>query len=316
MGVMWDFVKAMCVETFPPKAKWTIENVPSLKGKVFIVTGGNSGLGLETTKVLVTRGAKVYMASRSEERAKQAIAEVGRETGQLPIFLKLDLADLDSVKAAAEEFLRAETRLDVLYNSGGVMIPPIGDVTKQGYDLQFGTNVLGHFYLTKLLIPTLINTAKNSPDHHARVITISSGAHHLHGLDFNTLKDGPARRKMSPDSLYAQSKYGNVVFGKELAKRFGDQGIVSISLNPGNIHTNLQKRMGSFQKRMVSFMMYPVRPNGITTHLWAGTASETASFNGKFLIPWARVGTPRADSQDPKIGRELWAWLEEQVANR
>ncbi|KAF8883529.1 NAD-P-binding protein [Infundibulicybe gibba] len=316
MGVMWDFMKAMWVETFPPKATWTIQDVPSLEGKVFVVTGGNSGLGLETIKVLVSRGAKVYMASRSEEKAKQAISEVEKETGKSPVFLKLDLADLDSVKAAAEEFLKAETRLDVLYNSGGVMIPPIGDVTKQGYDLQFGTNVLGHFYLTKLLLPTLIETAKNSSDHHARVITISSGAHHLHGLDFNALKDGPARKKMTPESLYAQSKYGDVVFSKELAKRYGDQGIVSISLNPGNIHTNLQQRMGSFQKQMVSFMMYPARPNGITTHLWAGTAPETAAFNGKFLIPWARVGTPRKDSQDPKTGQELWTWLEEQVANR
>jgi NAD(P)-dependent dehydrogenase (short-subunit alcohol dehydrogenase family) len=315
MGVIWDFVKAMAVESFPPKPKWTADQVPSLEGMVFIVTGGNSGIGLETIKVLVSRGAKVYMASRSEEKAHQAISEVEKETGKKPVFLKLDLADLDSVKAAAEDFISKETRLDVLYNSGGVMIPPMTELTKQGYDLQFGTNVLGHFYLTKLLLPTLISTANLTPDGSARVITISSGAHHLHGVDYNTLKDGDARSKAGTQALYAQSKYGDVVFARELARRYGDKKIVSISLNPGNINTNLQRNISSFQKRFIGFMMYPVAPYGIATSLWAGTAPETAEFNGKFLIPWARLGTPRKDTQDPKIGKELWDWLEEQVSD-
>ncbi|KAF8988889.1 NAD(P)-binding protein [Cyathus striatus] len=314
MGVWWDFIKSMCVETFPPKAKWTTEQVPKLDGKVFIVTGGNSGLGLATVQVLSKHGAKVYMASRDENKAKAAIEIVEKETGSRPLFLKLDLADLISVKEAAQEFLRLENRLDVLYNSGGVMIPPLTDLTKQGYDLQFGTNVLGHFYLTKLLLPTLVSTAKSSPDGHSRVITISSGAHHLHGIDYKTLKDGPARSKESPDSLYAQSKYGDVVFAKELYRRYASDGIVSLSLNPGNITTNLQQHLGSFQKKMISFMMYPIYPNGVATHLYAGTSPDAVNLNGKFLIPWARVGSPRKDSQDPKIGQELWDWLEEQVS--
>ncbi|KAF8991688.1 NAD-P-binding protein [Cyathus striatus] len=285
MGVWWDFIKSLCVETFPPKAKWTIDQVPKLDGKVFIVTGGNSGLGLATVQ-----------ASRDENKAKAAIDVVEKETGSRPLFLKIDLADLNSVKEAAQEFLRLESRLDVLYNSGGVMIPPLTDLTKQGYDLQFGTNVLGHFYLTKLLLPTF------------------SGAHHLHGINYKTLKDGPERSKETPDSLYAQSKYGDIVFAKELYRRYASDGIVSLSLNPGNINTNLQQHLGSFQKKMIAFMMYPIYPNGVATHLYAGTSPDAVNLNGKFLIPWARVGSPRKDSQDPKIGQELWDWLEEQVS--
>ncbi|KAF8975505.1 NAD-P-binding protein [Cyathus striatus] len=305
MGVWWDFIKSLCVETFPPKAKWTIDQVPKLDGKVFIVTGGNSGLGLATVQVLSKHGAKVYMASRDENKAKAPLTR--------PLFLKIDLADLNSVKEAAQEFLRLENRLDVLYNSGGVMIPPLTDLTKQGYDLQFGTNVLGHFYLTKLLLPTLVSTAKSSPDGHARVITISSGAHHLHGINYKTLKDGPERSKETPDSLYAQSKYGDIVFAKELYRRYASDGIVSLSLNPGNINTNLQQHLGSFQKKMIAFMMYPIYPNGVATHLYAGTSPDAVNLNGKVNQGGLRLG-PAQDSQDPKIGQELWDWLEEQVS--
>ncbi|TDL19930.1 NAD-P-binding protein [Rickenella mellea] len=316
MGVIWDFMVSMMVESFPPKPKWTAENIPELGGKVIIMTGGNSGLGLEATKVLLNHGAKVYMATRNKEKAQDAIKEIARDTGKEPIFLQLDLADLDSVKRAADEFLSKETRLHVLYNSGGVMIPPVENITSQGYDLQFGTNVLGHFYLTKLLLPTLVETAKVSADGVARVVNVSSGAHHLHKLSYDSLKDGPVRKNMSAEMLYAQSKFGVVVFARELARRYGDQGIVSIAMNPGNINTNLQRRVTGFQKSMINWMLYPIVPNGIVTHLWAGTAEETEAYNGKYLIPWARVGKPRADTQDPKTGEELWKWLDAQVVGR
>jgi len=317
MGVLWDFIVSMCKESFPPKPTFTIDDVPDLSGKVVLMTGGNSGLGLETTKVLLNHGAKVYMGARDKTRALEAIEEVKKATGKEPIFLQLDLADLDSVQAAAQTFVKNETRLDILYNSGGVMIPPISELTKQGYDLQFGVNVLGHFYLTKLLLPVLTATAQLDPHgSKARVVTISSGAHHLSGISYDCLKDTPQRSKMTPEGLYSQSKFADVVFARELARRYGDRGIVSIAMNPGNIRTNLQRRVTTVQKTMISFMLYPVVPNGIVTHLWAGTAKETEDYNGKYLIPFARVGEPRKDTQDPKVGEDLWKWLEEQLAGR
>jgi retinol dehydrogenase 12 len=148
------------------------------------------------------------------------------------------------------------------------MIPPLQELSKQGYDLQFATNVLGmlrlhrlkgiiltilegHFYLTKLLLPTLIATAKTSPEGVARVISVSSGAHHGHSISYDTLRQSVARQRMSTETLYAQSKFGVVVFAKELARRYGDEGIVSISLNPGNMKTPLQRQVANWQKRLI-----------------------------------------------------------------
>ncbi|VDB95595.1 unnamed protein product [Peniophora sp. CBMAI 1063] len=311
MGVVWDFIVSMMRESFPPKPTWTAEDIPDLTGKVVIMTGGSSGIGYEASKVLLSKGATVYIACRNPDIS--TLDEVKGKPGAK--FLRIDLADLDSVQAAAQEFLRSESRLDVLYCSGGVMIPPVDQLSAQGYDLQFAVHVLGHHYLLKLLLPVLQQTAKLDTAQKPRVIAVSSGAHHLHKLDFDTLKDGPARRKVSTEGLYAQSKFGTVVWAKELGRRYGDE-LVSLSLNPGNVATNLQRRVTGFQRAMISWMLHPVVPNGIVTHLYAGFAQETADCNGKYLIPWARVGKPRADTQDPKVGEALWDWLEAQIAGR
>ncbi|KAJ7215167.1 NAD-P-binding protein [Mycena rebaudengoi] len=315
MGITWDLIMSMISESYPPKPTFTLQDVPDLSGQVIIVTGGNSGIGFETAKELVTHGATVYIATRNRSKAEEAINTIFKDTGKSPVFLELDLADLDSVAKAAKTFLEKESRLDVLYNSAGVMIPPIAQTTRQGYDLQFGL-VLGHFYFTKLLLPLLLSTAQATPGGKTRIISVSSGAHHFTGLNFATFKDGPERQKRSTHALYAQSKFGVVVLAAELARRYGDQGIVSIAINPGNVATPLQREIKGFQASIASLMLHPLRPNGIITHVWAGTAPETAEYNGKYLRPWARLGKARRDTQDPTIGRELWTWLSEQVEGR
>jgi len=192
------------------------------------------------------------------------------------------------------------------------MAPPIDQLTADGYDLQFGTNVLGHFYFTTLLLPTLLAAAKSSPELGGRVVNTSSVGHLFNNLDFNTFKDGPARKKMGTQLLYCQSKYGNVVFASELARRYGDQGIVSTSLHPGSVKSDLQ-RYGSFIQRFFSDIFLPESSYGALTQLWAGTSPEGRNLNGKYLIPWARVGSAREDTQDGTTSKELWIWLEEQV---
>ncbi|KAG1751095.1 hypothetical protein EDB19DRAFT_1675262 [Suillus lakei] len=299
-------------QSFPPKSNFGVDDIPDLTGKVIIVTGANTGIGKETAKALLAHNAKVYVAARSQEKAEVAIKDLKDSTGKEALFLKLDLADLKSVKASAEEYLSKETKLDVLYNSAGVMFPPKDWLTADGYDLQFGTNVLGHFYFTKLLLPTLIATAKSAPDGKARVITTSSSAHFLQGLTFSAFTDSPARKKMSTSELYGQSKTGNVVQAFELARRYSSDGIVSIPLNPGNIKTDLARHMPSFLRSIMNLFLYDVE-HGALTQLYAGTVAEAVESNGKYLVPWARAGPTRKDARDPKIGEALWEWLEEQV---
>jgi len=300
-------------QVFPPKSKFNVEDIPDLTGKVIIVTGANTGIGKETAKALLAHNAKVYIAVRNEEKAKSAIAELKEQTGKEAFFLKLDLADLESVKSSAEEFISKETELHVLFNNAGIMMTPIEQLTTQGYDLQFGTNVLGHFYFTKLLLPTLLATAKISPDVKVRIVNTASLTHvRCSGIDFNTFKEGPARKKKGTEWLYSQSKLGNILVSNEFARRYGDQGIISTSLHPGIINTDLKRHMSSFLQFMIGALL--VSPSfGALTQLWAGTSPQGEELNGKYLIPWARVGEATSAANDAKASAELWTWLEEQV---
>ncbi|KAI0644742.1 NAD-P-binding protein [Trametes meyenii] len=297
----------------PPKAKWGISDIPNLSGKVMIVTGGNAGVGKETVKALLAHNAKVYMASRNETKALVAIAELQRETGRQATFLKMDLADLKSVKAAAQEFMSKETKLHVLYNSGGVMFPPVEQLTADGYDLQFGTNVLGHFYLTQLLIPLLLSGVSHSPEGKARVINTSSVGHaSASGIDFDTLRGHPKRKKMGTQKLHFQSKFAMVVFSNELHRRYGDQGLISVSLHPGNLKTDVQRHVSSIEKVLSAPLLHSASM-GALTQLWAGTSVDGLALGGEYLIPWARLGTAREETQNVRLGQKLWAWMEEQV---
>ncbi|OBZ71391.1 ATP phosphoribosyltransferase [Grifola frondosa] len=315
MGNIWSELKnniwPIAVQSFPPKSKFSTDQIPDLTGRVIIVTGGNTGVGEQTIKALLERNAKVYMASRSKDKADAAIAELKALTGKEAIFLELDLSSLASIRKAANEFLSKEKELHVLFNNAGVMSPPMDTLTADGYDLQFGTNVLGHFFFTELLIPALIAGKETSPDHHTRVITTSSSASYLSTINWDTFRDGPARRKLSPQQLYNQSKFANIVIAREVAKRYAEQGIISISCNPGNLMTNLQR---SAPPMVIAIVVVLSLANRIRrTHAaLGGTMPEALNYNGKFLIPWARVGECRAEATDPEIGERLWNWCQEQ----
>ncbi|KAG9041745.1 hypothetical protein FS837_011813 [Tulasnella sp. UAMH 9824] len=221
-------------EVFPPKSHFDPQrDMPDLTGKVVIVTGGNNGIGKETVKELLKKNAKVYLAARSRERGEAAVKELHAATGKTAQFLELDLASLDKTTASAKEFMSKENALHILFNNAGVMKTPIDELTAEGYDLQWGTNTLGHAHFTICLIPALLEGAKTSSDGKARVVNVSSDAAYGSCINWDTLRDGPERRKLSPLSLYFQSKFGNYVFSCELARRYGDQGIISNALSPG-----------------------------------------------------------------------------------
>jgi retinol dehydrogenase 12 len=189
-------------------------------------------VGKELAQILYSHNAKVYVAARSEEKAKRAIelieAAFPKSTGQL-IFLHLDLDDLTTIKKSAEEFLSKEKKLDVLWNNAGVMIPPQGSKTKQGYELQLGTNNLAPFLFTKLLTPILASTAKMSPPGTVRVVWVSSGAAQsfspTNGVDMDNLdykNDKAAWHK------YGVSKAGNYLHSVEYARRYQGDGLISV----------------------------------------------------------------------------------------
>ncbi|TBU29866.1 NAD(P)-binding protein [Dichomitus squalens] len=304
---------AVIAQAFPPKPQFSIEEIPDLAGRVVIVTGGNTGIGKETVKVLLQHGAKVYLAARSKDKALAAIENLRSETGNEAIFLEMDLTRLSSVKKAAEEFLSKEHELHILFNNAGVMIPPVELTTSDGYDLQFGINVVGPFYFTQLLMPALVAGSKTSPDHHARIITTSSSAAYLDTLHWDTFKDGPARRQQTTQALYAQSKLADVIVAREFAKRYADQGIIAMSVNPGNIRSDLHRNIPPFVRKLLfAVWLWPI-PYGALTQLWAGTMPEALNYNGEFLIPWARPGKCRAEAYDLQIGQRLWNWLEEEL---
>ncbi|KIJ18178.1 hypothetical protein PAXINDRAFT_9260 [Paxillus involutus ATCC 200175] len=311
MGVAHSFLNEIL---FPPKPLFTEDSVPDLSGKVALVTGANAGIGKETARVLLAKNAKVWIACRDVSKGEAALKELKERTGRDAHLLKLNLSNLKSIKDSAEEFSRQENQLHILFNNAGVMGPPIEMLTDDGYDLQFGTNVLGHFYLTKLLLPTLISTAKSSSEGTVRVVNTSSNVHWLSGLRFDTFKDGPKRRAINPYRLYGQSKTGNIVFSAELHRRYRDQGIISISLNPGGIKTELQRHRSALAQRLNSMILLWDISYGPLTQLYAGTSPEAATMSGQYLIPWARIGAPRANTQNPQLGKELWTWLEDQVA--
>ncbi|KAG9018075.1 hypothetical protein FRB90_012371 [Tulasnella sp. 427] len=299
-------------EVFPPKSHFEPErDISDLTGKVVIVTGGNNGIGKETVKQLLKKNAKVYLAARSQERGEAAIAELQSATGKIAHFLELDLASLDKTTMSAKEFMSKEKGLHILFNNAGVMKTPMDDLTADGYDLQWGTNTLGHAHFTLCLLPALLEGAKSSPDGKSRVINVSSDAAYGSGIKWETLKDGPERRKLSPLGLYFQSKFGNYVFSCELARRYGDQDIISNALSPGHIITDLQRNIPRLILTLTNWTRHPV-DKGALTQLWAGASPETADFNGKWFVPWARERRFLGHQNEAELGPKLWEWIEEQ----
>jgi retinol dehydrogenase-12 len=189
-------------------------------------------VGKELVQILYSRNAKVYVAGRSSENASKAIASiqaaVPKSKGILE-FLHLDLDDLTTIKKSADEFLSKETKLDVLWNNAGVMVPPQGSKTKQGYELQLGTNNVAPFLFTKLLIPILQSTAKTAAPGSVRVVWVSSSAAESFApkgiIDFNNLD---YKVDKAAFTKYGISKGGNILHATQFAKRYGGDGIISV----------------------------------------------------------------------------------------
>ncbi|KAJ7612015.1 NAD(P)-binding protein [Mycena polygramma] len=303
---------------YPPKPQWWQKDIPDLTGKVMLVTGAKGGIGKETVKALLQHNAKVYLAARGREDTEKVIHELEKITGKTAIFLELDLASLASTKRAAEEFLSKEKELHVLFNNAGVMWPKLELLTQDGYDLQWGVHVVGTHLFTKLILPALFAGAQSSSDGKARIVTTSSSAAYLEDdIHWDTFKPGPARTKYGSTKLYYQSKLAQVIWSRQLAKRYGDKNIFSISLNPGNLRTDLQRYQSPIAYFFFKTMLHPVDPYGPLTQLYGGTSEQVLKSKNEagnqFLIPWAREGPMPPGALKSGVGQRLWEYLETEV---
>ena len=247
-----------------PSRKWTAREIPDQSGRVSVVTGSNTGIGLETAAALARHGAHVVMACRDQGKGRAAAARIAADgaSGTLDVMV-LDLADLASVRSFCDAFHERYDRLDLLINNAGVMWPPASK-TVDGFELQFGTNHLGHFALTGRLLDLLRRTSGS------RVVTVSSVSHRVGTIDFDDLHW--ESRPYHANRAYGQSKLANLLFAYELQRRLDRTGIgtMSVAAHPGYTGTDLQRYSGLLRLLNPVLAMRPWR--GALPTLYAATA--------------------------------------------
>jgi NAD(P)-dependent dehydrogenase (short-subunit alcohol dehydrogenase family) len=272
-----------------------------LGGRTFLVTGGNTGIGRATAAALAARGGRVWITARSEAKGQEAVDSIRAAAGDGG-FLPLDLADLDSVRGCAAAFLELGEPLHVLVNNAG--LGGRRGVTRQGFELAFGVNHLGHFLLTSLLLGCLADGAPS------RVVNVSSDSHYsARGVDFDAVR----RRTRSLTGLpeYAVSKLCNVLFSQELARRVAGTGVTTYALHPGVVASDMWRRVPWPVRPLVTRRLLTVE-QGAQTSLYCATSPSVAGKTGKFYDKCAE----RAPSEvaTPELGRVLWEKSEAWVA--
>ncbi|KAL7916826.1 NAD(P)-binding protein [Trichoderma velutinum] len=316
-------------EFYPPKPTFTDRDLQDLGGKVYLITGGTSGIGFVLAKILYSKHAKVYITSRSAASGEKAISEIKKSAessrGELR-YLTMDLSDLETVAPAVKSFLAQETLLNAVWFNAGVMRVPSGSVTKQGYELQWGTNVVGHFVLNKLLMPILLATAEVAPKGSVRVVWVSSDGQYwlspkgdgIDWQDITTRKSAGWKGEKGPMTYYGQSKAGNVLLAMELAKRYGNRDIIGVAVNPGHLKTNLQRHSNlGLYKKFENLVLFD--PSfGALSELYGGFSDAIGTDNnGAYVIPWGRLGKIRQDIEagfhHRNTGKKLWDILEKET---
>lgn len=306
------------------------KDIPDLTGKTVIVTGGaycllcfspnsshlpgNNGLGLESSLKLAKAKAHIYLAARSASKADAAISLIRRSVPNARItHLQLDLTSLDSVKNAADVFLESSNRLDVLMNNAGVMALPKG-TTVEGYEIQIGTNHVGHALLTKLLMPTLHKTAESGAD--VRIVNVSSDGHRLAPTGGLVLEDAKTdMQTYNTWTRYGQSKLSNILFTKALAQRYPN--IKSIALHPGGVDTGLAFPFMETHPWLTAVLKpllwwaLKTPEQGAQTQLFAAVSPDAKS--GCYYTPTAKETTPSEDARNLELADKLWQWTEQEL---
>jgi NAD(P)-dependent dehydrogenase (short-subunit alcohol dehydrogenase family) len=291
------------------KQNWTAENIQDQKGRIAIVTGSSSGIGYEAARVLANKNAKVIIAVRSMAKGEIAKAKIMKQNNFADLeIMKIDLSNLSSIKGFVEEYKGKFKKLDILINNAGVMIPPYAK-TKDGFELQMGTNHLGHFALTLQLLDII----KETPN--SRVVNVSSGAHKYGKIDFDDLSW--VNRKYKPWRAYGDSKIANLYFTKELGKRLNqsDKKVLVTAAHPGWTATELQRHSGLFDY-LNQFFAMPIEQGALPT---LRAAFDEEAKTGDYYGPngwqeWkgypVKVDTNKL-AKNETIARKLWDVSEE-----
>jgi NAD(P)-dependent dehydrogenase (short-subunit alcohol dehydrogenase family) len=299
----------------------------SLKGRNAIVTGGASGLGLETSRALVAGGAALTLAVRKVAQG-QAAADMLRAEypgAQVSVGL-LDLADLATVRQFAADWIKSGKALDILINNAAIMACPLTR-DAHGWEAQFATNHLGHFALTTAMLPALLQAAAKTGD--ARVVCLSSSGHKLGGIDFDDIHY--ERREYNKWKAYGQAKSANALFALGLHLRYGARGITANAVHPGGIMTGLQKFLPIEEMRAMGWLkaddtpldIFKTPPQGASTSVWAATAQQLKGHGGLYLEdcqqgvpaePGNRVSGYSPHIADAAAAQRLWAVSEAMLA--
>ncbi|KAK9239521.1 hypothetical protein V1525DRAFT_339265 [Lipomyces kononenkoae] len=294
------------------------KDIPDLSGKVIFITGGTSGLGAASVLELAKHNpARIYFSGRNATNAQAIINKVHEEGSPTKVsFVNCDLGSLSSVKEAAESFIANESRLDILMCNAGIMATPPG-LTSDGYEIQFGTNHLGHALLIKKLLPLLLHTAE-MPSGDARIIVLSSLGFFLHpksGIVFDSLKTIQDFGFFWGWRRYGQSKLANILYARELASRY--PSLTSVSIHPGVVATGLIDNL-SFANRLlvrVTNIGKILEPSqGIFNQLWAASADKKQLVNGQFYEPVGLLSTSLDKAaKDSELAANLWEWTEKEL---
>ncbi|KAI1097313.1 NAD(P)-binding protein [Jackrogersella minutella] len=300
------------------------DTLPDLKGKIFIVTGGNSGIGYHTVAHLAEHGGHVYMCARSPEKGKTAIANIKEMYPSANIdLLQMDLMDLASVVAAAKRFLALESALHGLLNNAGIMATPF-EMTRDGFEAQWQTNYLAHWVLTEHLLPLMLRTAKTLPPGGVRIVNLASSGHlgapkgGIHFQDLSLKDSGPWTR-------YGQSKLANILHTKTLHRTYGPgsprarRGEAEIwvsSVHPGLVETNLASSVGESGSGMTSVfsalrmfgLVWPADKGSWTSLFCVASQDMKAEQSGTYFEIFGRFGEPKCQSgaaNDEKLAERL-----------
>ncbi len=293
-------------------AKWTTADIPDQAGRVAVITGANTGLGYETALALAEHGAHVVLAVRNLDKGKDAVARIAANSPAADVALQeLDLTSLESIRATTEQLRSDYDRIDLLINNAGVMWTP-KSTTKDGFELQFGTNHLGHFAFTGLLLDRLLPTAGS------RVVTVSSTGHRIRAdIHFDDLQ---WQRRYSRVGAYGQSKLANLLFTYELQRRLASRGTtIAVAAHPGGSRTELTRNLPARLARVSSVIepLFQEAAMGALPTLRA--AADPGVLGGQYFGPdgfaelqgYPKVVASSDRSHDVGLQRRLWAVSEE-----